>query len=82
MGERLEKLPGWVVDDRASVLREVAPYRAMTPRERLELLRAACASALPLLALNKNRERVLAWRDPLPASTQRALARLREQLRG
>jgi len=73
----LTKLPGWVVSNHESVERKVAPYRDMTPARRLEIVASACRDAASLLAQNPLRERVLALSDPLPASSQAALARLR-----
>lgn len=77
----LEKLPAWVVDDVTSVREEVAPYVNASVellwRDTQDCARAAMwavrASDMP--------ERVLAFEDPLPASTVAALARLRAEMR-
>jgi hypothetical protein len=53
-----------------------ARYRDMTPEERLEVVAAVCRAAAALLAINPNREQVLAYQAPLPESTVAALARL------
>jgi hypothetical protein len=74
-------LPGWVVDDRASVANEAAPYRQLTAAQRSELLAAACRAAARQLANRTDRERILAHRDPLPPSSIVVLRRLREEHR-
>ncbi|MBI5498675.1 MAG: hypothetical protein HY907_00405 [Deltaproteobacteria bacterium] len=73
----LGPLPGWVVSNEESVEREAQPYRSMTPEERGHVLAAACRAAARLLAVRDDREQVLAYEDPLPVSSQRALERLR-----
>jgi hypothetical protein len=77
----LKKLPGWVVSNHESVEREAVHYRGMTVDQRLELLASLCKMVPPLLEMNALRDRVLALRDPLPESSRRALARLRQQAR-
>jgi len=72
-------LPGWVVEDAASVEEEAAPYRDMAPSERAALMAAACRAAARLLRSRVDRERVLEHTDPLPESSVQALARLRRQ---
>ncbi|MBM4379490.1 MAG: hypothetical protein FJ086_09350 [Deltaproteobacteria bacterium] len=56
----------------------------MSVQERAELLAALCRSALELVRAMppELRERALAHRDPLPASTREALARLRRTAKG
>ena len=76
------KLPGWVVDPKVSLREKCEPYRHMTPEERARDLWDVCAAAAQLLSLNPNRSRVLSLVDPLPESTRRALARLRQQAHG
>lgn len=56
---------------------EVAWARALAPEERLAIVAALSRDAVALLNMNPRREAVLARRDPLPASTVAALARLR-----
>jgi hypothetical protein len=73
----LTKLPGWVVDNRTSVLREVERYRDMPVIRRLEILASLCRGAIHQLEGRSDRRRMLDWRDPLPRSTVNALARLR-----
>ena len=77
----MTELPGWVVDDRTSVAREAAPYRRMTADERWRHLSAACRAAARQLASRPDRERLLAYRDPLPESSAAILARLRAEQR-
>ena len=64
-----------------SVERKAAPYRDMTPAQRLEIVAAVCRTAGYLLELNPQRERVLQLVELLPESSKRALARLRAELR-
>ncbi len=49
----------------------------MSGLERGEVLSTLCRLAMDQLASNSNRERVLAWRDPLPEDSVRKLAALR-----
>lgn len=74
----LTQLPRWVVSNSESVRREAQPYRDLTVEQRLALVRRACADAMLLLAMRPDRERALEYPDPLPESTKRALARLRQ----
>lgn len=73
----LAKLPGWIVDDVASVREEVAPWRGTTAAERWRLARACSRDAIWAIRAGGAAERVLAAVDPLPDSTVTALARLR-----
>lgn len=77
----LDALPGWVVSNRESVEREAAPYRGLSADERFRAMRAACRSAARQLRARPDRERLLAYRDPLPASSIAVLRRLREAYR-
>jgi hypothetical protein len=77
----LRCLPGWVQDNVSAVRDEAAPYREMTPERRRQALHSACRAAVHQLASRADRERILAYRDPLPASSVAALRRLREQTR-
>jgi hypothetical protein len=70
-------LPPSLDKDRHTVAEEVAPVRALTPEQRLVLVASVCRSALALLNLNPKRDRLLALRDPVPASTRAAWKRLR-----
>lgn len=72
-------LPGWVVDNRTSVLREAAPYREMTPEQRLKLMSTLCDEAMKQLNAREDRDAVLRFREPLPQSSVEALARLRAE---
>ena len=71
------KLPGWVVDNKTSVLREAAPYKTMTSEERLRRMMMACEDAIIQLNAREDREAILSFRDPLPPDSVAALARLR-----
>jgi hypothetical protein len=72
-------LPGWIVGDADSVRAEAASYREMTVDQRQVLLAATCRAAARLLRNREDVETGLARTDPLPASTIRALARLRRE---
>jgi hypothetical protein len=73
----LPKLPGWVVDDVASVREEVKEWRGTTPAQRWRLARACARDAMWALRAGGIAARVLDHVDPLPESSIRALARLR-----
>lgn len=79
--EAMRGLPRWVSDERSAVEQEAAPYRGLTFAERGRLTAMACRAAARQLAARSDRERLLAYRDPLPESTQRTLARLRARYR-
>ena len=72
-------LPGWVVDEDASIRVEVEPYLAMSPAELWEATRACARAAVWALGFHERPEEALAHVDPLPASTEAALARLRSR---
>jgi hypothetical protein len=78
----MDAMPKWVVSNRESVEREAAPYRGLSNEERVRVLKAACRSAARQLRARPDRERLLAYRDPLPASTIALLRRLRAAYRG
>ena len=71
------KLPGWAVDDETAIRREASRYRGLSVEERAQLTAMACRSAARQLRARPDREQLLAYRDPLPESSVRALARLR-----
>lgn len=77
----MTKLPEWLADERAAVAREAAPYRGLSFEERWHLTAAACRAAARQLASRADRERILAYRDPLPESSLTALRRLRAEFR-
>ncbi len=70
-------LPPSLDKERHPVGEEVAWARSLSPEQRLGVVALLCRDVMTLLAMNEKRERVLAWRDPVPESTRRALARLR-----
>ena len=76
----MTKLPKWVVSNEESVWRETERSRKMTPAERWRDVVAACDLSfywnIPGYA-----ERIRKAVDPLPESSVRALARLREEYR-
>lgn len=75
----------WIERTRAALERaereQFARVRAQTQAERVVALEAASIAAKDLLAAMtpEARARALAWREPLPESTVRALRRLREK---
>lgn len=73
------KLPGWVVDDVASVHREVRGLRDTTSAERWCMAIACAEDAIWALSVSDHAERALAYQDPLPDSTLVALRRLRRE---
>lgn len=73
------RLPPWAKSNRESVRFEAEPYRHLSDEERSARLQAACRTAMRLLEGREDREAILARRDPLPASSVRILARLREE---
>lgn len=75
----IDELPGWVVDDETSVQREVAPYVGATPEELWRYTEGCAKDAMWAVRASGFPERVLAQEDPLPASTVRALSRLRSR---
>jgi hypothetical protein len=75
----LEKLPGWVVDDVASVRQEVRDWVGTTPEQRWRLAILCSRDAMWAVRAGGNRDRVLGHADPLPESTVVALARLRRE---
>jgi hypothetical protein len=74
---RLAKLPGWAVDDEASVRAEVADWVDATPAQRWEATRRCARGAAAILRFHADPSRALEWVDPLPETTRRALERLR-----
>ncbi|HEX5656017.1 MAG TPA: hypothetical protein VFX59_02435 [Polyangiales bacterium] len=74
-------LPKWVVSNEVSLEREAADYIHLTPSQRAVLVDVLCCDAQRLLAARPDRERALAYRDPLPASSVQLLARLRAEWR-
>jgi len=77
----LDRLPGWIVDNATSVRREVADQIGTSMIERWEATRRACRAARAILRFHARAESVLANPDPLPASSLRALERLRARKR-
>jgi hypothetical protein len=75
----LKALPGWVVDNESSLAREAEPYVDLTPEERAVCLVEVCRTAMSIARNRPDSAKVLAFRDQLPASTERALASLRER---
>ena len=74
---RLERLPGWVIDNDSSVREEVGPYVGLTMAQRWDATRRCCRAAASMLRFHRDPARALDHRDPLPESSVRALARLR-----
>jgi len=72
-------LPRSLQKELHTIEEEVAYAKSLTPEERLHLVALACEASRQLLEINELRDKVLAMRDPLPASTIEALRRLRLQ---
>jgi len=85
---RMMDVRTWVDRQRASHAREneneARRFAELSPEARAELLVTLCASAFKVLdALPlEERERALEWRDPVPAHSVAAMARLRKSYRG
>ncbi len=77
----MDSVPRWVVPEAESLEEEVAPYRSMSEEQRLTHLAAACRAGAKLLHLREDAAVALNYRDPLPASTVHALARLQAEAR-
>lgn len=75
-------LPKWVTENAQSLQEEARDYVGLTPSERGALLAAACRAGAKLLRARPDAARLLERIDPLPESSERALARLRAELRG
>lgn len=71
------ELPGWVVDDVASVLDEVKEWRNTTVAERWRLARLCARDAMWAARASGMATRVLGQTDPVPESTLLAMERLR-----
>lgn len=69
-------LPPSLDKSRHDLAEEVAFAKSLTPEQRLEVLAKVCRANLELLKLNKNADRLLKSRDPVPASTAKAFKRL------
>jgi hypothetical protein len=75
----LTKLPGWVIDDDASVREEVAEWKGKTPLELWRLARLCSRDAMWAVRASGDPRRILEHVDALPESTLTALARLRAE---
>jgi hypothetical protein len=74
---RLERLPGWVIDDDASVRDEVADAIGKSPEQLWEMTRSCARSSVWTLRFHTEPLAALDHRDPLPESTVAAMRRLR-----
>ena len=74
------ELPGWIISDEESVRNEVSEWRHMTPAKRWSVAKSCARDMRWAVRLNKNPQRILDQIDPLPKSTEVALARLRREL--
>jgi hypothetical protein len=70
-------LPKWVTDNATSLREEAAPYVGLMPEQRAVMLAAACRAGARLVRARADAASILARTDALPASSERALARLR-----
>ena len=69
------------IDPEEDLRAEAADYIGMTPEQRGQLVAAACRGAAALLAARSDAHKALEWRDPLPDSSVKTLARLRAEWR-
>jgi hypothetical protein len=76
----LKGLPGWVIDDDASVREEVSEWKGLSGPECWRLAHLCARDAIWAARLGGNLQRVLDQIDPVPESTTAALARLRSQM--
>lgn len=75
---RLERLPGWVIDNDASVREEVAPFVQASMAARWAATRRCSRAARAMLRFHRDPARALGHQDPLPPGSVAALRRLRE----
>jgi hypothetical protein len=75
------ELPKWVVSNDESVRRETERARAMTPQERWADVVGACDMLRTYWSIPGYAERIKTAVDPLPESSRKHLARLREVAR-
>jgi len=68
-------------DERADSLRKAAQWRDATPEERDQASWAACRAAAKMLAERPDRDRILAYEDPLPEASRSVLERLKREHR-
>ena len=73
----LAKLPGWVIDDDASVMEEVAEWRDLSKAELWRLAVLCSRDAIWAVRASADPERVLAYEDPLRDAALRANGALR-----
>ncbi len=74
-------LPKWVISNEESVFRETERSRTMSPEERWLETIAACEILKFYWNIPGYAQRIKEAVDPLPESSVRAFARLREQYR-
>ena len=75
----LSKLPGWVVDEDASVRAEVAEWRGLSPSQLWRLAELCARDAMWAARASGQPQRILDHVDPLPETTIAALTRLRRR---
>ena len=73
----LKELPGWIVDNRTSVLEEVKAWRGLSAVECWHLAELCAQDAIWAVRASGLAEQILQYRDPLPESSVAALQRLR-----
>jgi len=77
----MERVPGWVIDERMSVREDVARYVGMRPDLLWHEVQDCARDAMWAVRASAFPERVLRYEEPLPESTQVALERLRDAYR-
>jgi hypothetical protein len=75
----LADLPGWVIDNAASVRAEVAEWRHLSEAELWRLAVLCSRDTIWAIRASGEASRILERVDPLPSDTVEALARLRRQ---
>ena len=74
-------LPKWAISNEESVWRETERSRQMTPAERWRETQTVCGILRPYWSIPGQPERLRNAVDRLPESSERALARLRDEYR-
>ncbi|MBI3892211.1 MAG: hypothetical protein HY303_11860 [Candidatus Wallbacteria bacterium] len=86
MTEDAGKKEGFAKGFRADAIRardeaKLAPYRTMTTGQRVSIVAAVCRTAVISLNMHPDPQKILRMRPPLPESSRRLWARLREGYR-
>lgn len=66
---------------RETLEEEVGPWRGASTEQRVKAVVELSELAMELLRANPNRERAMAWQDPIPQESQELWARLVREAR-